>query len=103
MKKYVDFDSLQALFNEACAECRDTCEEYDGFYADCDQCTLHDIIEKAKLIPSADVAPVRHGHWIFDDFDGDGYDYQCSYCGTYSKKDGKYCDNCGAIMEGISV
>ena len=21
-----------------CAECRQVCEEYDGFYADCDQC-----------------------------------------------------------------
>lgn len=37
-------------------------------------------------------------HWIFDDFDGDGFDYQCSWCRLYSKKDSDFCPNCGADM-----
>lgn len=59
-------------------------------------------------IPSADVAPVRHGRWIYD-----GYDIVCSECGT-AFSDGvcymmhydgcyhepKHCLWCGARMDG---
>ena len=102
MKKYIDFDAIQELFDKACAECRDTCEEFDGFYADCDQCILHGVIEKAKLIPPADVARRMRGYWIYKHSE-DGYDFRCSYCGTYSKYDSMHCNECGAIMDGISV
>lgn len=63
-------------------------------------------------IPAADVAPVRHGHWIGE---GDGYAdgalvydvWHCSEC-DYCIDDGtdnpdclpKYCPNCGAKMDG---
>lgn len=49
--------------------------------------------------PAADVVEVRHGRWIFDDFDGDGWDYQCSECGGYSKGSYDYCYHCGAKMD----
>lgn len=65
-----------------------------------------------KEIPAADVAPVRHGHWIGE---GDGYAdgalvydvWHCSEC-DYCIDDGtdnpdclpKYCPNCGARMDG---
>ena len=48
---------------------------------------------------AADVAPVRHGRWRFDDFDGDGLDYQCSWCRGYQRKASNYCPNCGAKMD----
>ena len=49
--------------------------------------------------PAADVVEVRHGRWTFDDFDGDGWDYQCSECGGYSKGSYDYCYHCGAKMD----
>ena len=63
-------------------------------------------------MPAADVAPVRHGHWIGE---GDGYAdgelvfdvWNCSEC-DYCIDDGtddpetlpKYCPGCGALMDG---
>lgn len=55
-------------------------------------------MEKLNSIPVADVRPVKRGKWIFDDFDGDGYDYQCLCCSRYTKKPSNYCPNCGADM-----
>lgn len=68
-----------------------------------------DYIER---LPAADVAPVRHGHWIGE---GDGYAdgelvfdvWHCSEC-DYCIDDGtddperlpKYCPGCGALMDG---
>ena len=58
---------------------------------------------RIKEIPAADVAPVRHGHWIEQplDFDlcGVAY-YQCSECGKEQQTPSHYCQFCGARMEG---
>lgn len=61
-----------------------------------------------KAIPTADVAPVRHGKWL-EWFPGDfalimtGEEmlYRCSSCDAkYSDAEGyKYCPNCGARMD----
>ena len=54
---------------------------------------------------AADVAPVRHGHWI----EKWKYDFgticDCSICGTRIFDDGhtlKYCSNCGAKMDEVN-
>ena len=65
--------------------------------------------------PAADVVPVRHGHWVWDE---DGMDWgigswRCSECYTrpetwwqgdrsspYNKSGHYYCPNCGATMSG---
>lgn len=55
------------------------------------------IIDGIYEIPSADVAPVRHGRWMKND------DYTCSLCGYRMViGDGayNYCPNCGARMDG---
>lgn len=53
--------------------------------------------------PAADVAPVRHGHWIEQppDFDlcGVAY-YQCSECRQEQQTPSNYCEFCGAKMNG---
>ena len=52
-----------------------------------------------RRLPSADVAPVRHGRWEKND------DYTCSLCGYRMViGDGayNYCPNCGARMDGES-
>lgn len=62
-------------------------------------------------IPSADVAPVRHGRWIEYGENQDGtHNMRCSKCGTglkskghansyYTKHKYRYCNNCGAKMD----
>ncbi len=53
-------------------------------------------------VPTADVAPVRHGYWINENF----YTH-CSACGKMAIYDkygqeveSDYCPNCGAKMDG---
>ena len=58
---------------------------------------------KIKAIPSADVAPVRHGHWIKISPAGI---YECSECGknvmTSDIEVYEHCHGCGARMDGDS-
>ena len=60
-----------------------------------------DLLDDIKDIPSADVAPVRHGHWIKITPSGV---YECSKCGKYVMtcdiEEYKYCHRCGARMDG---
>lgn len=54
---------------------------------------VHDVL----VLPSADVAPVRHGRWL----DIDGEVYECSAChGLRSSLKYDYCPDCGARMDG---
>lgn len=63
----------------------------------------HEWVDKQ---PSADVQPVRHGHWIHDGLDiPHGVDWMhCSECGKRDKycpaTMTNYCPNCGARMDG---
>ena len=88
MKTYLDMD-------EVLRHCRRYIgQEYDEPYL------VSAVPEEViRSLPPADVVEVRHGRWIFDDFDGDGWDYQCSECGGYSKGSYDYCYHCGAKMD----
>ena len=63
--------------------------------------------ETLKSLPSADVAPVKHGKWldhIEEDYIGNGeYGYivlpKCSVCGSLNSKKCHFCPVCGAKME----
>lgn len=46
----VEKETVKKAFAGACQECRDSCEEFDGFYADCNQCLLHGVKEKLKAV-----------------------------------------------------
>lgn len=66
---------------------------YDAFVVDC----------ILKYIPAADVAPVRHGRW---EYNNSVNFWQCSRCGENAPMHGKwmqlkthYCPNCGAKMD----
>lgn len=78
----------------------------------CGNCAVLVAVKLLEKVPAADVAPVRHGHWIGE---GDGYAdgelvfdvWHCSEC-AYCIDDGtddperlsKYCPGCGALMDG---
>ena len=54
---------------------------------------------KTESIPSADVAPVRHGRWEVVDAE-EPRRYGCSECKRLSWNMENYCGNCGARMDG---
>ena len=61
---------------------------------------INEAINVIKNIPAADVAPVRHGHWIYENF----YTH-CSVCGKMAIYDkygqeveSDYCPRCGAKL-----
>lgn len=62
-------------------------------------------------IPAADVAPVVHGRWIHSRYENccDQFELvKCSQCSheayamAFYVRDGNYCPNCGARMDGGS-
>lgn len=102
MAEYIERETLKILFAGACAECRDSCAEFDGIEADCNQCLLNGVIKDAKSIPSADLRPVKRGKWL--KYAPDNSDMMtCSECEKYWILDGEqydfhFCPNCGADM-----
>ena len=69
---------------------------------------IESVLEYVENLPSADVAPVRHGRW-----EKQSGLYSCSECGTTCPYDVQadvieywacnYCPNCGAKMEGEPI
>lgn len=72
-----------------------------------------DFLDDIMNIPAADVAPVRHGRWVWTQgVCEDGYSLNCSSCGSpcpgnYDDEDEiykyhryPYCPNCGCKMDG---
>lgn len=94
---------------------RNTCYCIDH---SCDNGTLvsvhgysgEEVVEKwNKIMPAADVAPVRHGQWIRPHWKNSNYCCDCSECGGeamhrdyqwYKNSIYPICPNCGAKMDG---
>lgn len=61
----------------------------------------NDIYSAIENAPTADVAPVRHGRWIWrNKWEPFEFKYECSICHEGSDLESKYCTNCGAKMDG---
>lgn len=70
-------------------------EETEGTLVD-----AYELMDDLSDIPAADVAPVRHGHWI-DGFIPNSMLCGCSECGfTCGAHSFLYCPACGARMDG---
>ena len=69
-------------------------------YDDLDEYYTPQIAAIVENIPSADVAPVRHGRWIITETPTNEY-CNCSVCGTQVMSDEawNYCPKCGAKMD----
>ena len=61
----------------------------------------HDAIEVLGMIyemPTADVAPVRHGRWLCVDTDTEQF-FLCNRCKKKEYWESNYCPNCGCKMD----
>lgn len=103
-KEYIDREILLKMnfYTENCNSEENRWNDY----------AIKDII---RHIPAADVAPVKHGHWVYNQ---NGHDWglgawECSLCHSvnnnlpidkrfspYVYAGSKYCPNCGAKMDG---
>ena len=97
-KEYIEREAIKKAFAE---EIR---TNYLDDYAKGFQAALLAVMS----IPTADVAPVRHGHWIAEvNWTLGDYYYTCSICredfymivGTPIDNNYKYCPHCGARMD----
>ena len=84
MARMIDADTLRLMTVE---ECAGYTIEYAAGWKAC--------VDWIKTLPTVDAVPVRHGYWI----DRDGQ-YECSECHNISCCKGKYCPDCGALMNG---
>lgn len=70
---------------------------------------VYDTVNRLRLIPAAEVAPVRHGRFLPGNSRPRTWQFKCSNCGGiayfpqpkyFSKGCGyRYCPNCGAKMD----
>ena len=102
MSDYISREAVTTLFARACGECKEACEEFDGFYADCNQCLLHGVLKAFADLPAADVRPVVRGTWTLNK-DGSGTCSECGFvqnsCWDLDDWD-NFCHHCGADMRG---
>ena len=83
-KKWIDADGIM----QAC---------YDSFLKTNNK-AYAEIVALVAVVPAADVAEVRHGHWETIDKGHFFYDWKCSNCGGSGRADYRFCPNCGASM-----
>lgn len=102
MDEFISRKAAIAYIREQSGEWQKAFEELggeSGIYAD----AYNDLAEDFYSIPAADVAPVVHGRWAH--LGGD--EWCCSACGfvittegSWDKLTKKYCEDCGAKMDG---
>ena len=64
----------------------------------CDYCSTADYIYMIEDMPAVDVAPVRHGRWVYPI--GMAWNYMCSECGKpIGVIKHKYCPNFEVNMD----
>ena len=100
MAEYIEREAAIAYIRDRAEERQRAFDEFgaesNGIYAD----AYNDLAEDFYKIPSADVAPVRHGRW---DDSYDGITPYCTVCGCSHRlmvRTPRYCPNCGAKMDG---
>lgn len=99
MTKYIELEALKNRFAKRLVWLKkDIHDEYSlGLHDGCEYDTK--LIDE---IPSADVAPVRHGKWEIV-VGSNGKEYMvCTYCRVSQDLTGvfTYCPSCGAKMDG---
>lgn len=98
MSRYADLDALEKELNERLAFLRERNGNYDQYTDGFDEA-----VDRVENFPAADVAPVVHTRWAH--LGGD--EWCCPVCGfvittegSWDKPTKKYCEDCGAKMDG---
>ena len=91
MKEYIEREAaIQGILNDCCELV---------FY------TKENAVDYLKLMPAADVAPVRHGRWILIRRQAASTIFKCSECGreevfdSFHRLENTPCCHCGARMD----
>ena len=96
-RRFIDANNLiEEIREERCYNCRNFKD------MKCDYCGTADYIYMIEDMPTVDVAPVVHGHWIEKEKYSFGIMYDCSLCDNRILDNGyswNYCPNCGAKMD----
>lgn len=92
--------TIDAICNDWCgtsnADCKNPFDPATDDYYYCDGCGD---VELIKALPTADVQPVRHGHWIYTPTSPLGF--TCSECGKEMCRF-NYCPHCGVRMDEVT-
>ena len=80
-------------------------DELLGIIAEQERWNVPDFVyEIIKNAPTIDTEPIRHGKWIYKEFEPSkvGF-FECSECGyvAFNEKVCHYCYNCGAKMNEV--
>lgn len=104
--EYIERETfLKDIEERHCSPCKEAGEYHNGFM--CAGCWVGDLRSEVIGAPTADVAPVVHGHFVHDGqlYVG-GLDwFHCSSCGRLAagaEARFDYCPWCGARMDGDS-
>ena len=102
MAEYLDKEAFKKSVEERyCNPCKAEKKDHNGCW--CRACWVDDMLDEVECFQSADVAPVMHTRWAHLGWD----EWWCSVCGfvittegSWDKPTQKYCENCGAKMDG---
>ena len=50
--RLIDSTIIERAMTKACNECRESCIEFDGFYADCENCIFCDVVKALHDAPT---------------------------------------------------
>lgn len=99
MPKYIDKDALLEKMQERHEDLVRDYGDYDNYVMG-----FRDAIELLENAPDADVQEVKHAKWVH--LGGD--EWCCSCCGfgkhtegSWEKPTAKYCEKCGAEINGV--
>ena len=102
MAEYIDREAFKKSVEERyCKPCKAEGKDHNGCW--CRACWVDDMLDEVECFQPSDVAPVVHGRWAH--LGGD--EWCCSACGfvittegSWDKPTKKYCEDCGAKMDG---
>lgn len=98
MAEYIDRGKFkESAEDRYCKPCKADGKDYNG--CRCLACWVDDMIDKVDCFQPADVAPVRHGRWLYVDTDTEQF-FLCNRCKKKEYWESNYCPACGAKMDG---
>ena len=108
MAKYMSKKDVVFYIRKEAEEAQSAFEELGGESGIIAE-AFEDLANELEDFPATDVAPVRHGKWVHSRYENCSEQFEmvkCSCCGreayamAFYVRDGNYCPNCGAKMDG---